>query len=171
MLKKKWRCSFRNDIDFPTLCSLLAAHHRYRHDLAKRRRKPFTGAYYWIPVAEGGWSLSVWPDAYHEGGEAGHADVWEDLVCILAGAFRLESNKLFCSIGNCPYGLPRGRVVKMGDDSWGVAHGNDHPKGHNLESTVIGSFSLQGVKPKFFFDEHEQMSVYDRDRVRAVLGV
>ena len=171
MLKEKWRCSFCDDIDFRTLTSLLTANHRYRHDLAKRRGLPFTGAYYWVPVADGGWELSVWPNAFHEGGEAGHADVWEDLVYILAGAFRLEPTTLASAIGNSPYGLPRGRVVKMGDGSLVVAHGNDHPEGHNLEPTVVEAFCLESVKPKLFFDEHEQMNVYDRDRVRSALCV
>ena len=171
MLKLKWRCSFHDEIDAPALASLLTAHHRYRHGLAKRRGLPFSGAYYWIPVANDCWNLSVWPSAFHEGGEAGHVEVWEDLVYILAGTFRLDPTKLLSAIGNCPYGFPRGRVVKMGDGSWGVAHGNDHPKGYELESSVAEAFCLQGAKPKFFFDEHEQMNVYDREQVWAALGI
>lgn len=171
MLKTKWQCSFRDEIDAWALASLLSANHRYRHGLAKGRGLPFTGAYYWIPVADVGWKLSVWPNAFHEGGEAGHADIWEDQVYILAEAFNVEPAQLLREIRNCPYGLPRGRVVKMGDGSWGVAHGNDHPKGQDLESTVMGSFSLQDVTPKFFFDDHEQMLSCDRVNVRRALGI
>jgi hypothetical protein len=171
MLKPKWRCSCRDDIAPQTLASLLTAHQHYRHQLMQRRNQPFTGAYYWVPAVDGVWSLSVWPNAFHEGGEAGHVDVWGDLVYILARAFHIDPAKLVSVTGNCPYGLPRGRVVKMGDGNWGVAHGGDDPTGHYLESFVIDAFCLVDAKPKFFFDEHEQMSDYDRDRVRLALGV
>ena len=171
MLKPKWRCKFRDEIDSRSLASLLTAHQRYRHGLMRQRKLPFSGAYYWVPAVDGDWSLSVWPNVFHEGGEAGHVDIWEDLVYILARTFRVEPVKLVSAISNCPYGFPRGRVVKMGDGRWGVAHGNDHPTGCCLESSVLDTFCLAGAKPKFFFDEHEQMNAYDRERVKSALGI
>lgn len=171
MLKEKWRCSFRDQIDSRTLASLLTAHQRYRHDLARRRELPFAGAYYWIPAPDGDWCLSVWPNAFYEDGEAGHVDVWRDLAFILAGLFPVEPNEVISAIENCPYGLPRGRVVKMGDGRWGVAHGNDHPVGLDLEASIADAFCLGDVNPIFFFDDHEQMLSCDRDIVRRALGI
>ncbi|MCA9218057.1 MAG: hypothetical protein KDB27_33530 [Planctomycetales bacterium] len=171
MLKTQWRCSFRDDVDPSTLAAILADHQHYRHRLAKRRGKPFTGAYYWVPDASGGWELSVWPDAFYEGGEAGHVDVWKDLVYILAYELRIEPTELHQKIGNCPYGLPRGRVVKMGDGSCGVAHGNDHPMGCDLKSAVEEAFCLAGMSPVYFLDEHEQMLLRDQVSVQSSLGL
>lgn len=65
MLKSKWRCSFRDEIDAPALASRLTAQHHYRHGLGKRRGLPFTGAYHWVPVADNNnESLPCWPNYY-----------------------------------------------------------------------------------------------------------
>ncbi len=169
MLKPKWQLSYRDGIDAGQLAAILASHQHHRHHLAKKGGRPFAGAYYWVPNAKQDWSILVHPNAFYEGGEAGHVDVWEDLVYILARMNRVDPTLLLDQIGNCPYGLPRGRVVRMGKGEWGVAHGNDHPTDVQLESTVIDEFCLGDVHPKFFFDEHEQMLSCDYEQVQASL--
>ncbi len=59
MLKPKWQCSYRDGIDPGQLAGLLASHQHHRHHLVKKRGRPFTGAYYWVPDANNDWSLLV----------------------------------------------------------------------------------------------------------------
>ncbi|WP_417730856.1 hypothetical protein [Rosistilla oblonga] len=165
MLKKKWQSPWLADVDSATRTAVVISQQHHRHQLALKRGLPFTGAYYWIPIAQDAWSLAVFPNAFYVGGEAGHVDVWEDVVRILAGRHRRNASELVDQIGNCPYGLPRGRVVRLGSGDWGVAHGGDQPKGSYLESTVSDAFCLNDVHPRFFFDEHEQMLPGDRHQV------
>ncbi|GAA4445431.1 hypothetical protein GCM10023156_04990 [Novipirellula rosea] len=134
-----------------------------------KRGLPFTGAYYWIPLPQGAWSILVFPNAFYVGGEAGHVDVWEDVVRILAGLHQLNLQGLLSQIENCPYGLPRGRVVRMGSGDWGVAHGGDHPKEMNLESTISDAFCLRDIHSNFFFDEHEQMLSEDQYLIKCLI--
>lgn len=170
MLKKKWQSPWLPNCDPATQTSVVTSHQHHRHYLALKRGLPFTGAYYWIPLPRGSWSFLVFPNAFYESGEAGHVDVWEDVVRILAGLHQLISHGLLSQIENCPYGLPRGRVVRMGSGDWGVAHGGDHPDGLDLESTVADAFCLNEVHPNFFFDEHEQMLPGDRHHVELLIG-
>jgi len=169
MLKSKWQFAYREGIDPSQLAAVLASHQHHRHHLAKKRGRPFTGAYYWVPDDNQNWSILVHPNAFYEGGEAGHVDVWEDLVYIVARMNRIDPTLLLDQIGNCPYGLPRGRVVRMGNGDWAVAHGNDHPANHDLESVVTEGFCLGTVCPKFFIDDHEQMLPGDFELVRESL--
>ena len=169
MLKPKWQCSYRDGIDARQLAAVLDSHQHHRHHLAKKRGRPFTGAYYWVPDVDQNWSIRVHPNAFYEGGEAGHVDVWEDLVYIVARMNRLDPTLVLDQIGNCPYGLPRGRVVRMGNGDWGVAHGNDHPADYDLVSIVTEQFCLGTVCPKFFFDDHEQMLPSDAYQVQQTL--
>lgn len=171
MLKKKWQSPLLTNVDKASRTAVVMAHQHHRHKLAKNRGKPFSGAYYWVPDSDHKWSLLVHPNAFYEGNEAGHADVWEDVVLIFTQMHALGPSDLLKRIGNCPYGLPRGRVVKLGSGEWGVAHGNDHPPEASLESMVIEEFCLQSVRPKFFVDDHEQMLAVDRDCVQSTLGV
>tara|TARA_R110002073_G_scaffold139076_1_gene288946 strand:- start:618 stop:1133 length:516 start_codon:yes stop_codon:yes gene_type:complete len=171
MLKKQWRSPWKADVDRTTQIAVAISHQHHRHQVALNRGLPFTGAYYWIPSKANQWSVLVFPNAFYEDGEAGHVDVWEEVICILAGSYFLKWNDLVTQIGNCPYGLPRGRVVRMGTGRWGVAHGGDQPPGTNLESTVSDAFCLKGVHPNFFFDEHEQMLPEDWEQTRLALSI
>ncbi|WP_345326814.1 hypothetical protein [Novipirellula rosea] len=171
MLKKKWRSVWREGIDPATQSAVVADHQKHRHHLALKRGLPFTGAYYWIPSKANQWSILVFPNAFYEDGEAGHVDVWQDVVRILSCLHHLNVNDLVTQISNCPYGLPRGRVVRMGTGQWGVAHGGDQPTRTNLESTVSDAFCLKGVHPNFFFDEHEQMLPEDWEQTRLALSL
>lgn len=165
MLKKKWNAPWLADVDPATRTAVVTSQQHHRHHLALKRGLPFTGAYYWIPKPDNAWSILVFPNAFYDGGEAGHVDVWEDVVRILAGLHPRSPQELLPQIENCPYGLPRGRVVRMGNGDWGVAHGGDHPKSMDLESIVSDAFCLNEVHPRFFFDEHEQMLPGDRHQV------
>ncbi len=80
---------------------------------------------------------------------------------------RVDPTSLLVRIVNCPYGLPRGRVVRLGNGEWGVAHGNDHPAVVRFEAIIIDAFCLSDVQPKFFFDEHEQMLLSDYEQVQS----
>lgn len=171
MLKKKWNAPWLADVDPATRTSVVTSQQHHRHHLALKRGRPFTGAYYWIPSKANHWSILVFPNAFYEDGEAGHVDVWQDVVRILSCLHHLDVNELVTQLGNCPYGLPRGRVVRMGTGQWGVAHGGDQPPGTNLESTVSDSFCLKGVHPNFFFDEHEQMLPEDWEQTRLALSL
>ncbi len=171
MLKKKWQSPGLADVDPVTRSTVVTSHQHHRHQLALKRGLPFTGAYYWIPISQGAWSILVFPNAFYEGGEAGHVDVWEDVVRILAGLHQLNAQGLLSRIDNSPYGLPRGRVVRMGSGDWGVAHGGDHPDQMDLNSTISNAFCLNEVHPVFFFDEHEQMLPEDQHLVsRAIIS-
>jgi hypothetical protein len=165
MLKKKWRSEWLKDVNPAKRPAIVADHQHHRHQLARKRDRPFAGAYYWIPFKANEWSVLVFPNAFYEGGEAGHVHVWEEVVHILAYLHQLSGPVLLEQIGNYPYGLPRGRAVRMGDGNWGVAHGGDHPEGTDLESCITEAFLLKDVRPKFFFDEHEQMLPGDRHHV------
>ncbi len=167
MLKPKWR----NDAIRPLSSAMARAHQRYRHDLAIKRGKPFSGAYYWVPDALSRWSLLVFPNAFYEGGEAGHVDVWEEVIQVLSHWHECDPGKLRKTIENCPYGLPRGRVVRMGNGDWGVAHGNDHPAEHPFQEMIVENFCLSEVSPRFFFDDHEQMLEQDQILVCHALGL
>ncbi len=170
MLKKKWQSPWLNGVDSAIRNAVVTSHQHHRHRLALERGLPFGGAYYWIPVPDGVWSILAFPNAFYEGGEAGHVEIWEEVIRILSGLHRLNGNELVEQIGNCPYGLPRGRVVQMGSGVWGVAHGDDHPNGTDLESTVSEAFCLNEIRPKFFFDEHEQMLPGDRHQVKLSIA-
>lgn len=169
LLKKKWRSDWLEGVDPVTRSVVVADHQKHRHHLALKRGRAFTGAFYWIPLKANEWSVVVFPNAFYEGGEAGHVNVWEEIIHVLSVQHQLSFSVLLDQIGNCPYGLPRGRVVRMGDGNWGVAHGGDHPDGTNLESSITEAFLLHSVHPKFFFDEHELMLPEDKCQVEDSL--
>ncbi|WP_417739161.1 hypothetical protein [Rosistilla oblonga] len=171
MLKKKWNAPWLANVDPASRVAVVASQQHHRHHLALERGLPFTGAYYWIPITQDAWSILVFPNAFYEGGEAGHVDVWSDVICILARLHQLNAQSLSNQIENCPYGLPRGRVVRMGSGDWGVAHGCDHPEGAGLESTVFDAFCLNDVQPNVFFDEHEQMLPGDWRQTKLALSL
>ena len=117
--------------------------------------KPFAGPYYWVPSPDGSWELLGFAGRFY-GDEDGHVTIWPEVVSILAMKWEKEETKLRRRLSDVPYGLPRGRVTRMGHQSWGLAHGNDNPVGTDLDA-VIEAFNLTEVERNVFEDEHEHV--------------
>ena len=130
--------------------------------------KPFAGPYYWVPSPVGSWELLGFAGKFY-GDEDGHVTIWPEVVSILAMKWGKEETKLRHRLSDAPYGLPRGRVTRMGNQTWGVAHGNDNPIGTDL-NTVIEAFNLAEVELNVFMDEHEHVIPEDVSLVRNALN-
>ncbi len=117
--------------------------------------EPFTGPYYWIPLPNRTWELISYVEK-PVGVEIGHIHIWPDVLRIIGEKWGKEPEKLVRRIGDNPYSLPRGRVVFLARQRWGIAHGEDTPPGMTLE-TVRLRFNLPRSQTKLFFDEHEVM--------------
>ena len=89
---------------------MVQARQRFRYHSVVAKKEPFTGAYYWIPDCDGNWEPRVFPDCFYVA-EAGHVEIWPDVVDLLALEYRVPPSQLMAEISNAPYGLPRGRVV------------------------------------------------------------
>lgn len=117
--------------------------------------EPFTGPYYWIPLPSGTWELIAFAER-PAGREIGHVHIWPNVLRVIGEKWGKEPEKLVRRMGGMPYALPRGRVVSLSRNCWGVAHGDDTPPGRTLE--LVGRrFNLPTSGTKLFFDEHEVM--------------
>jgi len=117
--------------------------------------EPFTGPYYWIPLPNGTWELIAFAER-PVGREIGHVHIWPEVLRVIGEKWGKEPEKLVRRMGGYPYALPRGRVVWLAKQGWGIAHGDDAPPGMRLE--LVGRrFILPTSRTKVFFDEHEVM--------------
>lgn len=135
-----------------------------RHNLRGRRSvavRPRTGPYYWVPVpnkqADVTWRLMEFFDRDDaEGGQIMHTQVWLDVLDYLALKWNRDAKILNREIGECVYGLPRGRVTRMSSGQHGIAQGNDNPVA-DWEARIKRVYNLTAVTTKVYFDEHERM--------------
>ncbi len=132
-----------------------------------KNNAPFTGPYYWIPLPDNSWKLVKFADEFY-GGHAAHVKIWPEVVINLAQEWGLNAVALRRQLENTPYGLPRGRVVFMGNNHWGIAHGDDHPTGTSLDM-VKRAFNLPRQKTTLLPDEHEHVMLEDVQLVRNAL--
>ncbi|PQO30757.1 hypothetical protein C5Y96_14965 [Blastopirellula marina] len=90
------------------------------------------------------------------GREIGHVHIWPEVLRVIGEKWGKDPEKLVRRMGGNPYALPRGRVVSLAKQRWGIAHGDDAPPGMALE-IVRRRFNLPTSGTKVFFDEHEVM--------------
>jgi hypothetical protein len=133
---------------------------------------PRTGAYYWLPLPRGKrihWRLLAFYDQDY-GGSAEHQAVWPQILDTLAREWRKPVALLRRRLENSLYGLPRGRVARMTDGTYGIAHGDDSPV-RTWESTVRRAFNLEGTPTRCYLDEHERMLPGHPLEVQQALGI
>jgi len=147
---------------------MLESRRLYRTATMRSTKKPFTGPYYWVPLRDGQWMLCEYAEKYYKEGHAGHVKIWPELVFSLAREWGLQGDGPRRVLENAPYGLPRGRVVKLGEDKWGIAHGDDNPAGTSL-TMVKRAFNLPRKKTTLFQDEHEHVIPEHVQLVRETL--
>jgi len=148
---------------------ILEVHRQYRLARMRVTQKPFTGPYYWVPLRDTKWKLYEFADHYYKEKHAAHVIIWREVVDNLALEWRVNPDALQRVLENAPYGLPRGRVVKLGDDKWGIAHGDDNPAGTSLQM-VKKAFNLPRKKTTLFLDEHEHVIPEHVQLVRETLN-
>ena len=148
------------------------------HRCAMRRAagKPLTGPYYWVPepisldrTAGVNWVLMEFYDRdYSKDDQVMHTQVWSEVINHLGFKWRLDPNVLDRKLGNHPYGLPRGRVARMANGQYGIAHGNDCPV-PDWEVRIKRAFNLNDANAQIYFDDHERMLPTHPEAVQQAL--
>lgn len=133
---------------------MLESRRQFRAAQMRRKGVPFSGPYYWVPTGAGAWRLLEFADRFY-GAQADHTAVWPEVVSILAMIWNASESELLARLESLPYGVPRGRVTRMGA-RWGLFHGDGCPPGATLDA-VKAAFHLDDDVTDVFFDEHEQM--------------
>lgn len=134
--------------------TMIAVRREFRMAYMRNSKAPFTGPYYWLPLSEGNWELISFADKFYQG-HAAHVRIWPEVVNILALKWCKEPEKLERHLKDFPYSLPRGRALRMANGQWGIAHGDDAPRGVSL-AKVRREFNLSS-NAREFFDVHETM--------------
>lgn len=120
--------------------TMISVRRKFRMAYMRALAAPFSGSYYWIPLPGAKWELVGFSDRFYSGNSS-HAKVWPEIVNILALNWGKEPEILESQLQTSRYGLPRGRVIRIENGLWGIAHGNDTPRGVSLE-LVRTEFSL-----------------------------
>lgn len=136
----------------------------------RTRPTGLTGAYYWLPKpCDKGVAWDVMTShALGFDAEAGHVEMWGEVVVRLASVWDKDVDALSRKLRNCPYGLPRGRVTRPAK-RFLVLHGGDSPCADGLEPVLV-AFGLRHHFVRVVFDEHERTLEEDRMRVTKALG-
>ena len=130
-----------------------------------------TGGYYWLPSPGDGsptWRVVTGHQLGFDA-EAGHVELWDAVIDRLATAWGKDVAVLRRLLGNCPYGLPRGRVTRPGR-RFLVLHGDDWPRPDGLERGLV-AFGLDRYFVRVLFDEHEVTMDDDRRSLAGILGI
>lgn len=135
-------------------------------------RVPQSGAYWWIPLPDGNWTIEVFYDSEYNG-DTPHDDLWRRYVVErLAILWNKSPEVLRRRIGDNYTGLPRGRVSKV-SGGWTIVHGNDAPALSKGIRGVINAFNLRMVDRSNLMimdDDHERMMPGDPEAVQKALG-
>ena len=141
--------------------------------MPKTKDLPREGIYYVLRYPDG-WQLTV--KRFGSDVDYSHP-VWfeEEVAAMIANGWAKKLGKspqvIERRIKSLCYGFPRGRVTKVGDETY-IYHGADLTPAMGMETTdeIAGAFEITG---KFWseFDEHEQCQVGDRDEMRRYLGI
>ena len=127
-----------------------------------RATKPSAGIYYAIPKDK---NMSLWEIMAEREDETTesplHYNIWQNQVL---PKLRERFNIDIADLHSCYTGLPRGRIVKVGDN-YVVSHGNDTPS--MVNHLILAEFGLLALnydkKVDFSFDSHQQMKDVDKD--------
>jgi len=146
--------------------------------------KPMEGPWYYV------WLKPYWKIiafAHPFGGEEGytHEQLWENAAAqTIAKHYGLSHEKM-TEVDNCPYSMPRGRVVWQGPSKehergrFVVYLGNDMPKSINkikFRRDIMSKFNLlvtaldDNDRVVFSEDDHEIMQSSDQDTVENLIG-
>jgi hypothetical protein len=115
------------------------------------------------------WELFPFYDS-DDGSSPGHPQVWPRVLAFLALKWRKEEAKILRKLENAPYALPRGRVARMANRQFGIAHGNDAPVAEAI-TTIKRAYNLTGLTVKAYEDEHEKMLLGDPELLQQLLAV
>jgi hypothetical protein len=146
--------------------------------IKETRRMPTTGIWYYIWLKPQ-WELEVFPALDENGGkeygDLSHLEAWMNyLAPKLVTHYGLKlTNEQLEQLTDAYRGVPRGRVdisddlihgTSKGSSIWFILHGNDFPRGKNMESELgkimrelrIAGYAASG-KIKTKYSEHETM--------------
>ena len=107
--------------------------------------------------------------------EMDHSEFWEFHVCQHLAAHwctkvALSYSNLRKRIREYPYGLPRGRVTRVGR-TYHVYHGADLSNALGVKrQTIEAIFGLKG-KAKWVEDDHEHCLMADKEALREILAL
>jgi len=137
--------------------------------LLKEVYSPESGAFWWVP-SKRKWDLLYFYDSDYD--VTDHIILWKYVVEKLAENYKLDPKALYNRIKNNYAGLPRGRVNKIANNKYTLVHGNDAPKGCNMNK-VLSAFKLVAIKEnvRILYDEHETMIEGDPEAVQAAIKV
>jgi hypothetical protein len=135
----------------------------------KAFERPIIGVFYLVPDPKSG-KYTIYSEYDENGNEAVHLMLWDSIVNLLRRRFR---DKPVDIIEDNYRGLPRGRVMEQGENSWIIAWGEDFPE--EYKSDVISDFRLNDAKSigkvKWEFQNHETMQANDKKVVEKTLGI
>jgi hypothetical protein len=160
--------------------------------IKETRRMPTAGIWYYIWLKPQ-WELIVFPALDENGekeyGDLAHLEAWMNyLVPKLVTHYGLKLTKeQLEQLTDAYRGVPRGRVdisddlihggTPKGPSMWFIFHGNDFPKGKNIESELgkimrelrIAGFAASG-KIQTKYSEHETMVESHQKVLQQLLG-
>jgi hypothetical protein len=134
------------------------------------KTQPSEGIFYVIRNPDG-WSHCA--HRFDQCPESGHPKFWENVVApTLARRWSHDdaarNRELEAELVNHPYGFPRGRVTKIGQQ-YVVYHGNDL-RGLVARKAIEAAFGI-AKRCRWEFDEHERCLRADKEGVRRCLGI
>lgn len=136
----------------------------------KAFEKPETGPFYLIPDPKTG-KYTMFSGFDEPGKEEVHLFIWSSVIEILRRRFKGADVD---SLEDMYRGLPRGRIMLTGENSWVVGHGNDFPLSE-YKNEIISEFKLRDAeninKVAWDFNSHETMIKPHKAAVESALGI
>lgn len=129
--------------------TMISVRRKFRMTYMRTVAAPFSGSYYWVPLPRAKWELVGFSDRFYSG-NASHMKVWPEVVNILALKWGQDPERLESQLQASHHGLPRGRVNRIENDLWSIAHGNDTPPSVSLELVRTEFSLLPGIRE--FYD-------------------
>ena len=136
---------------------------------------PSEGIFYVVRYPKG-WKLLAY--RFKELTELDHSQFWEKYAAVNLSRLwdshrRNEGDNrqgIFDELRYCPYGFPRGRIVKT-ETRFSIFHGGDFMAVSKVKRTDIENyFGIQG-KSRWLRDEHERCLLHDKEIIRDTLQI
>lgn len=146
--------------------------HEFRRKSIQESRAPQSGAYYWIPLPDGDWTILPFYDSEYS--DSSHSVIWKEVLSYIAHKWNKDPQVLKRNLGSYYTALPRGRISKTrdnGDIVYVLVHGNDSPTSSTDNITKIKRvFNLRQANVKVYPDDHETMIKGHPEKLQTILG-
>lgn len=130
------------------------------------RRRPLTGAYYWIPRPERRNTYELVTFSDQEFGDTSHYRLWRRFILpMISQIWEIDVLTLRRNLGDCYTALPRGRVIKD-EKGYKIIHGNNYTN-RGWQNKILREFNIHG-QSQFVSDPYEVILLDDLNRLQRL---